>query len=73
MFSSLVMANELKGIRVWPAPEETRVVLDLADEASYTYFTLTKPERLVVDLKKDRCENQAPGHGEQQCRTDKNP
>lgn len=44
-------ANSLENMRIWPAPHETRVVMDLAGEPSYTYFTLTKPDRLVVDLK----------------------
>ncbi|MDO6708077.1 N-acetylmuramoyl-L-alanine amidase [Photobacterium sp. 1_MG-2023] len=49
--SGSVLANQLEGIRVWPAPDETRVVLDMEEEPTFTYFTLTKPNRLVVDLK----------------------
>lgn len=60
LFSSLVMANELKGIRVWPAPDETRVVLDVQDAAVFSYFTLTKPDRLVVDLKKTSLKTKLP-------------
>ncbi|WP_028023431.1 N-acetylmuramoyl-L-alanine amidase [Enterovibrio calviensis] len=44
-------ANSLENVRIWPAPDETRVVMDMANEPSYTFFTLTKPNRLVVDLK----------------------
>ncbi|MBW8191025.1 N-acetylmuramoyl-L-alanine amidase [Neiella marina] len=44
-------ANSLKGVRVWPSPESTRVVLDLTEQPSYKYFSLTNPDRLVVDLK----------------------
>ncbi len=51
LFSSLVSANSLKGLRVWPSPEETRVVIDLKSEADFSYFTLSSPSRLVVDLK----------------------
>ncbi|MDN2669514.1 N-acetylmuramoyl-L-alanine amidase [Vibrio sp. 14N.309.X.WAT.E.F5] len=51
LFSSLVSANSLKGLRVWPSPEETRVVIDLKSEADFSYFTLSSPNRLVVDLK----------------------
>ncbi|MGF1688842.1 N-acetylmuramoyl-L-alanine amidase [Photobacterium japonica] len=51
LFSSLAMANELRGIRAWPAPDETRVVLDMQEKAEFSYFTLTKPDRLVLDLK----------------------
>lgn len=49
--ASLVYANTLEGLRVWPAPDETRVVIDLKQEADYSYFTLSSPSRLVVDLK----------------------
>ncbi len=51
LFSSLVSANSLKSLRVWPSPEETRVVIDLKSEADFSYFTLSSPSRLVVDLK----------------------
>ncbi|MFD2176540.1 LysM peptidoglycan-binding domain-containing protein [Veronia pacifica] len=45
------LANKLENIRAWPAPTETRVVMDLADKPAYSFFTLTSPNRLVVDLK----------------------
>ncbi len=51
LFSSLISANSLKSLRVWPSPEETRVVIDLKSEADFSYFTLSSPSRLVVDLK----------------------
>ncbi|MEZ9571798.1 N-acetylmuramoyl-L-alanine amidase [Vibrio splendidus] len=51
LFSSFVSANSLKSLRVWPSPEETRVVIDLKSEADFSYFTLSSPSRLVVDLK----------------------
>lgn len=44
-------ANRIDGIRVWPAPENTRVVFDLHRSPEFTYFSLNKPERLVVDFK----------------------
>lgn len=47
----LQAASKLEGVRVWAAPESTRVVFDLSKETSFSYFTLTKPHRLVVDLK----------------------
>ncbi len=43
-------ANTLENVRVWPAPEETRVVMDMAGTPEFSYFTLTKPNRLVIDL-----------------------
>ncbi len=45
-----VSANTLQGIRIWAAPESTRIVFDLSDKPQYTYFFLSKPDRLVVDL-----------------------
>jgi len=53
-------ANALEGIRVWPSPDETRVVIDLSSEADYSYFTLASPERLVVDLKKTSVSTKLP-------------
>jgi len=43
--------NGIDGIRVWPAPESTRIVFDLKTKPDYKYFTLTKPDRLVIDFK----------------------
>ncbi|WP_029800669.1 N-acetylmuramoyl-L-alanine amidase, partial [Vibrio parahaemolyticus] len=34
-----------------PSPDETRVVIDLGSEADYSYFSLSGPDRLVVDMK----------------------
>ncbi|MBW8182624.1 N-acetylmuramoyl-L-alanine amidase [Shewanella nanhaiensis] len=44
-------ANKLDGVRIWAAPESTRVVFDLNKAPDFSYFTLTGPYRLVVDLK----------------------
>ncbi|MEW6998812.1 N-acetylmuramoyl-L-alanine amidase [Colwelliaceae bacterium BS250] len=43
--------NVIEGVRVWPAPENTRVVFDLSNAPKYSYFYLTKPNRLVIDFK----------------------
>lgn len=51
MMPMAVLANVLESIRVWPSPEETRVVIDLKSEAVHSYFTLSSPDRIVVDLK----------------------
>lgn len=60
LFPSLVLANALEGIRVWPSPDETRVVIDLKSEADYSYFSLSSPERLVVDLKQTSLNTRLP-------------
>ncbi|WP_371189540.1 N-acetylmuramoyl-L-alanine amidase [Thalassotalea maritima] len=43
--------NVIEGVRVWPAPENTRVVFDLSDKPDYSYFFLKNPNRLVIDFK----------------------
>ncbi len=48
--ASSFAANSIDGIRVWPAPENTRIVFDVKQKPSYKYFTLTKPNRLVIDF-----------------------
>ncbi|MBY7835234.1 N-acetylmuramoyl-L-alanine amidase [Vibrio fluvialis] len=49
--TSAAQANVLEGVRVWPSPDETRVVIDVKSEVDFSYFTLSGPDRLVVDLK----------------------
>ena len=44
-------ANQLESIRIWPSPDNTRVVLDMSSAPAYEYFLLQNPHRLVVDLK----------------------
>jgi len=43
--------NQVNGIRIWPSPTNTRVVLDVKAQPDFTYFSLSNPQRLVVDLK----------------------
>jgi len=43
--------NNINGVRVWPAPENTRVVFDLSKKPDYKYFSLSSPQRLVIDFK----------------------
>ena len=52
LFNSKVFAaNNIDGIRVWPAPENTRIVFDVKQKPDYKYFTLSNPNRLVIDFK----------------------
>jgi len=38
------------GIRLWAGPERTRVVLDLSGPVDHRLFTLSGPDRVVIDL-----------------------
>jgi len=48
--STAVAANQVQGVRVWPSPDNTRVVFDLAEAPQHKSFTLDKPDRLVIDI-----------------------
>lgn len=43
-------AASMNGIRLWIAPDNTRVVLDLDQEVEYRNFLLDSPHRLVIDI-----------------------
>ena len=42
--------NKLESVRIWPSPDNTRLVLDMRSAPDFTYFSLKNPERLVIDL-----------------------
>lgn len=44
-------AAEIKDVRMWAAPERTRVVFDVTDAVDYHVFTLASPDRVVIDFK----------------------
>lgn len=50
VFSSTVFAANIDGVRLWRAPDHTRVVLDLSASVDYKIFALDNPHRLVVDV-----------------------
>jgi N-acetylmuramoyl-L-alanine amidase len=41
----------VKNLRMWQAPDHTRLVFDLSREVSHELFTLEGPHRIVVDLR----------------------
>lgn len=48
--AALAAPAEVSGVRVWAGPEATRVVLDLSGPVQHSVFTLSDPERVVIDL-----------------------
>src|SRR5690606_28112175 len=44
------MAAEVRGVRLWRAPDNTRLVFDLSGPVTHNVFTLTAPDRLVIDI-----------------------
>ena len=51
---------DVKGIRTWPAPDHTRIVLDLARPVEYALFVLRDPHRVVIDLRGARLAQRVP-------------
>lgn len=45
-----VFATEVAGVRLWTAPDHTRLVFDISSAAEHKVFALSNPDRLVVDL-----------------------
>ena len=41
----------VKNVRMWPAPDRTRVVFDVDGPLEHTLFILNNPSRVVVDLR----------------------
>ncbi len=48
--SFAVAASSVNGVRVWRAPDHTRVVFDLSNAVSHKVFSLKSPSRLVIDI-----------------------
>jgi N-acetylmuramoyl-L-alanine amidase len=42
--------SSLEEVRMWRAPDHTRLVFDLSEAVSYNLFTLENPRRLVIDI-----------------------
>ncbi len=47
---TLAAQVEFRNVRVWDAPDHTRVVFDTSGPVTHTVFALQDPERLVIDV-----------------------
>ena len=54
--SSSVLAKTvtIDNVRIWAAPESTRVVFDISGPVKHKLFTLSGPNRTVIDIKNSR-------------------
>ncbi|PCI76977.1 MAG: N-acetylmuramoyl-L-alanine amidase [SAR86 cluster bacterium] len=48
--SFAVSAASVEEVRLWRAPDHTRLVFDLSGEVEYKLFTLSNPARVVIDI-----------------------
>lgn len=46
--------NSVNGLRMWPAPDHTRLVFDTSGPIKHSLFMLKNPDRLVIDIKDTR-------------------
>lgn len=58
--SALAAGTAVKGVRLWAAPDNTRVVIDISAPVHYTLNTLSDPARIVVDLDDTRLQAVLP-------------
>lgn len=56
VLASVVWAEtvNIRGVRMWPAPDNTRLVFDVSADVEHSLFMLKNPDRLVIDLKNTR-------------------
>ena len=45
-----VAATQVRSVRLWRAPDNTRLVFDLSGPVQHSVFTLSAPDRLVIDI-----------------------
>jgi len=43
-------AAKIENIRIWPAPDNTRLVFDITQPVTYELISLSNPDRLVIDI-----------------------
>ncbi|MCB2263489.1 MAG: N-acetylmuramoyl-L-alanine amidase [Candidatus Thiosymbion ectosymbiont of Robbea hypermnestra] len=51
---------EIRGTRIWTAPDRTRLVLDIATSVPHKIFPLENPHRLVIDIPDARLKDKLP-------------
>lgn len=48
--SSMAFTAEINSVRLWRAPDHTRLVFDISEPVDYKLFSLQNPQRLVIDI-----------------------
>jgi N-acetylmuramoyl-L-alanine amidase len=50
LISDAFAAADVRGVRLWRAPDNTRLVFDLSGPVQHSVFTLSAPDRIVIDI-----------------------
>lgn len=61
LVTGLAQAVDIENVRLWRAPDNTRLVFDLSGPADHSLFSLSNPERLVIDISGARFTADASG------------
>lgn len=56
-----VLAASVSEVRMWRAPDHTRLVFDLSADVNYDLFTLDNPHRIVIDLENSKLTDNLSG------------
>lgn len=54
LMANLTWAVNIEGVRLWRAPDKTRLVFDLSAPVEHKLFSLSKPNRIVIDFDKGK-------------------
>ncbi|MCW8899488.1 MAG: N-acetylmuramoyl-L-alanine amidase [Gammaproteobacteria bacterium] len=57
---NMSFATDVRGLRMWPAPDNTRLVFDLDAPVEHSLFTLRNPDRIVIDLQNTKVSGALP-------------
>lgn len=57
LFAGQVIVDNL---RIWAAPDHTRLVFDTSDPVNHNIFTLKQPDRLVIDIQNAKLTGKIP-------------
>ena len=60
LLPNILAAAEVRGLRMWPAPDNTRLVFDLNAPVEHSLFVLSNPNRIVIDLKNTKVRGTLP-------------
>ena len=60
LLPNTLFAADVRGLRMWPAPDNTRLVFDLSAPVEHSLFTLSNPDRIVIDLKNTQVKGTLP-------------
>lgn len=59
--SQIVAQSQIHSVRMWPAPDNTRLVFDISSPVKYTLYTLKNPDRIVIDINDARLTQELTG------------